>query len=723
MENVAGSLADSHAEAQGLATAFHRFASEALPIAVQWQAIKVAFRGASVMFRDAQEAMHSRAAEIRRNWVEQEGAIRQAVKEQRISRQQGVEFFRELRTLKGLYNAKLDLANQVASSNKLAFKFLEMSVIQAGVLATEFYAMNNTLIAANSQIETRNKLMATGLMTSVKTGALFMDVLEAQRSLVEHGMEMADNYEDVLQTVVLLNKGIGMSTQTAAHLATVVQNQVNGSFERVADTIGNIVNQTSLAADEAGRMATELARIISMLKGPIGGKATEELTKAVAKYEDALKRVGGQAGGVTEFIKRLSGPEGFGLAGILGVANPEMLAAGEGIEAVMKNLGRLGDNLVGQSQGWQRRMGLDVMAKMLGVSAEQANDLYRATKRAQSGIQEEMGIRERYRQQTQNLAAGVQTLVGRFIALFESGLMPFIRMLSGLVRILNSAAEYLGQFDLLVKGIGIFVTVAVPFAVLALSHLTHALYRVALASVAARLGLDTRTATLGGVLRASGVGGTGGAALLTKSLRFATNPIVLAVMLVAAGIATVTYLLFKIKGIHEQAAAERKAASFKHAAGLLDLHESQRERLYFSMRTGHFDGIQKQIESTLTAYGGHLKERNIFPESQEFARLMKKKAEELVRDAKLAAVTGSQFSEVMTADNRKLFDAQLNVAETVRTSNEKVAEQYRKQGELDRQFRKAQKDDDEMKWYDWKNLSPFQWGFGSFGQFWNTLTK
>lgn len=720
MEDIAGSLGDSHQEAQGLASAFHRFAGDALALRSQWEVLKIVGRSVSNAFKDASVAMHTSAADLRRTWSTQRGEILESYTIGNINRAQARELLSEMMLLKGLQSAKVALAEKFSNSSKLAFKFLEAAALQGGVLVSEMYALNTALIKSNSSLEQRNKLMYAGLDTSIRTGALFMDVLDAQRMLVDLGANTEDNYQQVLETVVLLTKGLGMSAQTAAHLAVITQYQVGAEFEKVATTIGNIVNKTALAADEAGRMATELGKVMSMIRGQQGGAIMPEVLKAVAKYEDSLKRIGGQAGGVADLVKKMSGPEGFGMAGMMGVVSPEILMTEQGVETMMKNLARMGDSLVGSAQGWQRRLGLEVMAKMFNVSAEQANDLYLAAKRAHSGIQDEMSIRERYDEQTKTLVSGLQMLGSRMASLLESGLMPVVKLLSIFVGWLNRLTEWMSSIGGLKDIFITLTTVAVPVAVVALLGLAKAIWKVAVASMAAKLGLDTSKAGLMDILGggmgfggmktgiyslgmamqrlAGGLGRVGGfaAPVLTGPVSFGrmlgmmlANALRLVLLnpigLVITALASIGFTLWKIKGIDEAAEAERKAASLKHSAGLLDLHERRREQLYFRSRTGHFDDIQKKIDLALTAYGAHLVERGIFgPEAE---KMMKAKAEELAQDQRLAALTSSQFNQVMTAQNTQLFDSQLKTADAARAAGDKMAETYKKQGELGREQR------------------------------------
>jgi hypothetical protein len=539
----------------------------------------------------------------------------------------------------------------------------------------------------------------------MKTGALFHEVLEAQRALVEYGANMTDNYQETLETVLMLNKGLGMSTGLAAQLATIVQYQVNGSFERVADTLTNIVNQTALAAEEAGRMAVEMGKVMSMIRGQGGGAIMPEVLKAVAKYEDALKRIGGQAGGITELVKKMSSPEGFSMAGVLGIASPEILLTQQGVEQMMQNLARLGDNLVGQTQGWQRRMGLDVLGKLFGISAEQANDFYMAAKRAQGSIHEELSLRERYAEQTKNLVSGLTTLASRFVAVLETGLLPFIEALSGLVGWLNKAATYLAQFSLLKEAVKWTFIVAVPVATIALHQLASALYRVAAATIATKLGMAGGKLDLLNLLGLGMFkGGIGGGftilflramKMLGAAISFLATP--LGGILLALG--AIGFTLWKIKSINEEAEAARKAADAKAAAGYLNLANEKREKIYARTRYGNFDDLDNQVRSALTAYAVHLDNLGMDRESPEFNRRMMERAEALAQDARLAAVTSSQFSSELTPEQQDVYDAQIAAADAARSIGKEVADGYRKNAAAQREAEARERQEEWMRFY------------------------
>jgi len=709
MEKIGGHMKNSHQEAQGLASAFQQFAGYALSGYAQFKIYPVMFREVSVLMKDINTAMHTRASQMEWDFQAQRKAIYDARQKHTITKAQARDLYDETVRLKPLLEAKAALSRAFESANKGALKYLQVAVLQAGILATEFYALNNALIKTNSSLEHRSKLMSAGLDVTMKTGALFHEVLEAQRALVEYGANMTDNYQETLETVLMLNKGLGMSTAVAAQLATIVQYQVNGSFERVADTLTNIVNQTALAADEAGRMSVELGKVMSMIRGQGGGAVMPEVLKAVAKYEDALKRIGGQAGGITELVKKMSSPEGFSMAGVLGIASPEILMTQQGVEQMMQNLARLGDSLVGQSQGWQRRMGLDVLGKLFGISAEQANEFYMAAKRAQGGIQEELSLKERYAEQTKNLVSGLTTLASRFVAALETGLLPFIKWLSGLVGWLNQAATYLAQFSLLKDVIKWTFFVAVPAAALALTALTAALVKMAAASVAATVGAGS-SAALTAARAAAGLGATAGlGALVTWLLKAgAASAIMLVLKAVSIvfsplGIAVITLgiiaaTLWRIRVLNEERASAAKNKQALEAMALMKLADAKREDLYSSARYGT-GGTTELMRTSLAEYADSLIASGMSGTSEEFNERVAARIEALVQDIRLGVATSTQFKSSLTPAEQAQYDAQIDAADAARSIGKDVLESFRKKAAEDRDAALRTSQEEWMRFY------------------------
>lgn len=707
MERIGGQMHQSRQDAQGLASSFHQFAADALPLGAQFKALSLIFKGTTGMFKDIHTSMSTSAVDLQRQWREQRINIVEARREGNITAAMAHELQAQMRRLRGLQDAKVAAARLFENSSKLAVKWLEIAVLQGGVLATELYSMNNALIKANSALEHRNKLMVAGLETSVRTGAMFIDVLDAQRALVELGLNMADNYKDVLETTVLLNKGIGLSTQAAAQLAVVVQYQVGGSFERVAKTLVNIVNQTSLAADETARMATELGRIMSMIRGTQGAAILPDVLKAVAKYEDALKRIGGQAGLITELVDKLTGPSGFGMAGMLGVASPEIMATEQGVQTMMRNLAALGDQMVGQSQGWQRRMGLEALANILGVNAKQANELYLSAKRASSGIDEELTLRERYAQQTKNLVAGLQILASRVVALIEAGLLPFIRVLGQLVGLVNSVVDWLGQFKGFITVVSTLAMVAVPIAIFSLGRLIATLYKVAVAATAAKLGLDTKTAGLGAIITKLTGGaaappvlpGSGIMAWLNRLLPRAFGVLVGPIGWVITALVTAGGLLWKIYSVLEATRQDNRKFSAAHGSRLKELSDREQSRLYTNLRAGDFSNMQRQVNAALTAYAAYIDEEGYRKGSTKFDELMATKAAQLGRLGALAGVASSQFKETMTPADNRLLQAQLSTGMIAKQGLGELTRAYHEQAKVEKEAKDKEQQEAQMHFY------------------------
>jgi hypothetical protein len=379
----------------------------------------------------------------------------------------------------------LRLQRQVnAELNKLGSVRLTMlkAYIDAGkLLWSNERKLNEQLIEANSSHAQRTKLLESSLMLQVQTGLSYDKITEAARALVSYNMDTADSFGENLKLVAQLNTGVGVSVNESAHLAAVVERQVNGSFKDVAETVSQLVDDTALAGDEAAKLAANLGTAMSRLRPGIASAGIAEVTRIVGKYEGALKEIGGQSGAFQQLITSLTTPEGLAGAGALGVS-PEFLATSNGVQDVMNRFARYGDMLVGQSQGWERQMRLQALAQMFGVSADQANQMLIAIKRANDEQIGQISTQERWRNQMSATNQGITRLGNSLAALLQGSMYPLVRFVgwaaNGLADWINKIAEYKD----VVYGAGIVLMGGAVLLTIRLASLAKSLYQAAIAS-------------------------------------------------------------------------------------------------------------------------------------------------------------------------------------------------------------------------------------------------
>jgi hypothetical protein len=349
-------------------------------------------------------------------------------------RERALDFYRKEMSVNA---AQLEFAKTVSAVGKFNIALFAASVALAGDLLIKNRQLNQDLIEANSSYQHRYSLIYDTLNTQVALGASFEKVTNAARALVHYNMDAEQSFAENLRIVTQMEQGLGASVDASARLASVVERQVGGSFKQVANIIAQLVNDTALAADEAVRMADAVTQAVGRL-APGGGSLLPDVIRLIGRYEGALKEVGGQPGGIQQFLTKLTTTEGIVGAGVLRV-NPEFLRTERGVEMVMNRFAEFGDRFIGQTSGWERQFKLDALAQMFGVSAEQANQMLIASRRLHQQQTQAISLQERWRQQVSAIDKGFERLTNTVIALAQRALYPVIWVVGGVI---NRIADF-----------------------------------------------------------------------------------------------------------------------------------------------------------------------------------------------------------------------------------------------------------------------------------------
>lgn len=374
---------------------------------------------------------------------------------------------------------------------RLAFEAGGLAVMLAASreLFLKMRSFNQNLIEANSHWQHRHSLMVDSLMAQTQLGIGFEEITKSAAALVHYGMDTEASFEANLHLVAQMEQGLGVAVGESAKLASIVERQLKGSFEGVAHTIAQIVDDTALAGDEAARLATNIATALGRLRPGISAATLPEVVRLVGRYESALKEVGGQSGAFTQLLQQLTTPEGLVGAGALGVS-PEFLATSQGVQQVMERFAKYGEMLVGQSEGWERQMRLQALAQIFNVSADQANQMLIAIKRANETQMGQISLQDRWRNQLSATNSGIQRLGNSLMGLLQGAMYPVVFAVGALANRLADAVEWILKAKEVVYVIGGALFVGTIILTARMWGLVRALTAVALSSSVAQAALN-----------------------------------------------------------------------------------------------------------------------------------------------------------------------------------------------------------------------------------------
>lgn len=372
--------------------------------------------------------------------------------------------------------------------------------------------IGHTLIEANVQLQERIRLTEAVIHTQLELGSEFRTNQEAAKMLVDYGFDLNDSFERNLRLVVQMHDGLGMTLRTASELAAVYDRQLNISADGVADSIARVVNDTGLAADEAGRLAVNLGRAVAMLR-PGMNKDLAGVTELVGRYEGALQELGGQFGGFQDLLNKMTTPEGLMSAGILGVSNPEFLASKDATKQVVDNFATYVKQTLGNTSGWDRSLRLNVIAEQFGITAQQVNLMVMAVERSNTQRNSQLTLQQRFDEQIINSAQSWQRLKASVIALTQEAVIPILHVVGPIASGLASMLNWLIKLPGAVTVVSVAFAAAVPFMIARLYSVVQAFLAVAASAHMAAMGLQARTAAE----MASGLSSGGPAAMAARA--------------------------------------------------------------------------------------------------------------------------------------------------------------------------------------------------------------
>jgi len=380
-----------------------------------------------------------------------------------------------------LLNAQLALEREINKVGTLRLALLTATVTAMGRLFYISQDFNETNIKANAEWNRRRDLFYTNLQIQRETGIAFRSVAEAQRDLINYGFQTRRDYADVLKTVVLLHEGVGMSVRAATDLAVVAERQVKTSFKATADVVAELVNETSLAADEVERMAKTLGPLILAIQ-PRGAPAFPQIMQALGQYEDAIKRLGGMGDEFTQMIAKMLKPEGLLQAGVLGIRDPQMLLKASGVKQAMEAFRRYTDQMLGNATGVDRIFRMQMLADTFGTSYEQMSLMVEAAKNANTAMNERVTLEERFHRQMQAAGEGFKRIYNSLTALLERALYPAIIAINWMTNFIANLLQTILKYKPLVFIAIAAIDIAIVMTVIKLRNAAKAFWEVVVAA-------------------------------------------------------------------------------------------------------------------------------------------------------------------------------------------------------------------------------------------------
>lgn len=381
----------------------------------------------------------------------------------------------------GVLSAQVQLKQRISALHPLELGFYAAIVSSATALYNAHQQINRSMIEANSTLADRVRLTRTVLEAQRLTGAEFNTTAEAAKDLVDYGYDLDRSMGETLKLVIQMRDGLGVSSRLGAELAVVYERQLQTSARAVADAMASVVNDTALAADQAGRLAVNIGRAVAMLKPGVNADLSA-VVNLVGRYEGALQKLGGEFGGFHELLTKMTGPDGLLQAGVLGVSDPAFLRSEAATKRVIDSFANYAQNFLGDTQGWERAMRLQALSEMFGTTTAQVNLMIRAVEEANNARSTSITVEQRFNDQVRASADTLNRLKNSIIALGQQAAIPIMQAVTGLMRPVAAALDYLVKVPGAVGVVTVAFGIGALFAVNRLWSLTRAFMEVAAAA-------------------------------------------------------------------------------------------------------------------------------------------------------------------------------------------------------------------------------------------------
>lgn len=508
---------------------------------------------------------------------------------------------RQLKSLveqEAVFEKQLDVSRESQKLGTARLTIAKLLVIEAGKLWIMSRELNQNLIEANSSYEHRYRLVYDTLSVMRETGASFDQATKISAALVRYGFDTHKNYRDVANRIQMMNEGLGMSVDLAAQLAVVSETRLETSFEAVGNSIATLVNSTSLAADEAGRLAVNLGRVMATLGPSIDATALSGVTQLVGQYESALKELGGQSGLVEQFLTRLTTTEGLAAAGAVGAINPEFIATEQGVESVLDRFADYAETFIGQASGRDRMMRLEMLGQLFGMNAQNTQLLIETLERKNQQNIQAITVEDRYRQQLHATSDAIGRAYNALISLVHGGMYPLIWAASKGLSIIADILQWIVKYEPVAYTAMAAVFLGIVYMITSLTRLTAAFARSTfaahvMAAAESRLAATRLAgAAQGAVGQASRVGSIariGG--ILARGFALLANP--LGILVVITG--TLVGFAYYFKKKADEAAILAQQARLGAATVAENLEKAYTRQLSLAAGTGDPNRVKQVL--------------------------------------------------------------------------------------------------------------------------------
>lgn len=345
--------------------------------------------------------------------------------------------------------------------------------------------INESIIAANSAYKIRAELVDRIYQTQAKTGASLQQLLGAAKALASVWPKTRKDFGDVLQTVIEMEQGLGVSYDNSVQLARVFQLSLKTPVREIADQIAVITNSTSLAADEAARFATEVGKALRLL-GPGGAGQIRETTKFVTMLAGRMQDAGGDAHEIVKMFSEMTKgtPEAFMLRGLAGVT-PQQIGTEAGSKAAFEGIDRIIKSIVTAAPGSSVYVAqLENASRILNISTETIRLWSDMLKKANEPLDEHAKLQQRWREQTEQANKALHRIHDSIVALIYRGLYPLLPPITKLFGAIADVISFLASHRIAAyAALGVF-TVAVTKTIWSLGRLAVTLWQVTAASIA-----------------------------------------------------------------------------------------------------------------------------------------------------------------------------------------------------------------------------------------------
>jgi len=401
----------------------------------------------------------------------------------------------------GIHEKQVVLAKALNDYGHVRLGLLSLYVAAVADLYVKEGEFNQNLIKANSSYEHRNDLLYAANRLQAQTGASFDTITHSAAALAQYGLDTKATFGDNLRIVTQMEQGLGVGVNESARLAAVVENQLHGSFLKVADVVADIVNNTALAGDEAVHLADTISRALSRLGPGISAGGLPDVLRLAGRYESALKEVGGAPADLAQLLNTLTSAQGITAQGVLGI-NPNFIGSTEGFSHAMDQFGRVSEGFLRNATGQNRLQLLQQLGDLFGMSADQANLMTMAIKQANTRQGEQIALQQRWTEQMNSANNGISRLGNSLWALVQRAVLPAVTIIAGIANHLANWLDALTKFKTVVY-ISVGVVMLAGLA-LVLKKVAVALWDVMTASVLAARELKAEALTkMGGTAAGS----------------------------------------------------------------------------------------------------------------------------------------------------------------------------------------------------------------------------